>query len=380
MERLSLGIVGTSRKPAERRLPIHPDHLERIDPDLRARISLERGYGHSFEISDERLAKQVGHLRSREELFAACEVVVLPKPAVEDLHELPAGGVLWGWPHSVQQDAIAQAAIDRRLTLIAWEGMHYWTAEGGFRQHVFHKNNELAGYSSVIHALQCSGSTGAYGRELDAAVMGFGAAGRGAVRALLALGLHDVAVLTHRSVPAVADPIPPARLVHYERDSDDSTRMVVLGDSECQPVAQFLAEYDLVVNCVLQDPDAPLMFITSDELGLFSPKSLIVDVSCDEAMGFSWARPTSFAEPMFTVGPGVRYYAVDNSPSYLWNSATWEISEALIPFLAPIMAGAAAWEANETIRRAIDIKDGRVQNAKILTFQSRSSDFPYPKL
>ncbi|MBV8943385.1 MAG: N(5)-(carboxyethyl)ornithine synthase [Solirubrobacterales bacterium] len=380
MERLSLGIVGTSRKPAERRLPIHPDHLERIDPDLRARISLERGYGHSFEISDERLAKQVGHLRSREELFAACEVVVLPKPAVEDLHELPAGGVLWGWPHSVQQDAIAQAAIDRRLTLIAWEGMHYWTAEGGFRQHVFHKNNELAGYSSVIHALQCSGSTGAYGRELDAAVMGFGAAGRGAVRALLALGLHDVAVLTHRSVPAVADPIPPARLVHYERDSDDPSRMVVLGDSERQPVAQFLAEYDLVVNCVLQDPDAPLMFITSDELGLFSPKSLIVDVSCDEAMGFSWARPTSFAEPMFTVGPGVRYYAVDNSPSYLWNSATWEISEALIPFLAPIMAGAAAWEANETIRRAIDIKDGRVQNAKILTFQSRSSDFPYPKL
>ena len=380
MERLSLGIVGTSRKPAERRLPIHPDHLERIDPDLRARISLERGYGHSFEISDERLAKQVGHLRSREELFAACEVVVLPKPAVEDLNELPAGGVLWGWPHSVQQDAIAQAAIDRRLTLIAWEGMHYWTAEGGFRQHVFHKNNELAGYSSVIHALQCSGSTGAYGRELDAAVMGFGAAGRGAVRALLALGLHDVAVLTHRSVPAVADPIPPARLVHYERDSDDPSRMVVLGDSERQPVAQFLAEYDLVVNCVLQDPDAPLMFITSDELGLFSPKSLIVDVSCDEAMGFSWARPTSFAEPMFTVGPGVRYYAVDNSPSYLWNSATWEISEALIPFLAPIMAGAAAWEANETIRRAIDIKDGRVQNAKILTFQSRSSDFPYPKL
>ncbi|MBV8734631.1 MAG: alanine dehydrogenase, partial [Solirubrobacterales bacterium] len=112
----------------------------------------------------------------------------------------------------------------------------------------------------------------------------------------------------------------------------------------------------------------------------FSPGSLIVDVSCDQGMGFSWARPTSFADPVFTVGSNMCYYAVDHSPSLLWNSATWEISEALIPFLAPIMAGAAAWEANETIRRAIDIKDGRVQNAKILTFQSRSSDFPYPKL
>ena len=29
---------------------------------------------------------------------------------------------------------------------------------------------------------------------------------------------------------------------------------------------------------------------------------------------------------MFTVGGGIHYYAVDHSPSLLWNSATWEIS------------------------------------------------------
>ena len=52
---------------------------------------------------------------------------------------------------------------------------------------------------------------------------------------------------------------------------------------------------------------------------------------------------TSFADPMFTVGAGVHYYAVDHSPSYLWNSATWEISEALIPFLATVMSGDDAW-------------------------------------
>jgi len=50
-------------------------------------------------------------------------------------------------------------------------------------------------------------------------------------------------------------------------------------------------------------------------------------------MGFEWARPTSFAEPMFAVGQAMHYYGVDHSPSYLWNSATWEISEALIPHL-----------------------------------------------
>lgn len=307
-------------------------------------------------------------------------MVVLPKPSVEDLNQLSPGRALWGWPHAVQDEAIAQTAIDRRLTLIAWEAMHHWTRDGSFRLHVFHKNNELAGYCSVMHALQLAGSTGAYGPELRAAVISFGAAGRGAVRSLLALGVHDVTVLTHRSIAAVADPIPPARLVHSELDPRDPCRMVVLSDSGARPVAEFLAGFDVIVNCILQDTDAPLMFVTTDELDLFSSRSLIVDVSCDEGMGFSWARPTSFAEPMITIGPQVRYYAVDHSPSYLWNSATWEISEALIPFLAPVMTGRGAWETNQTIRRAVEIKDGRVQNHKILSFQSRAPDYPHPRL
>jgi hypothetical protein len=73
------------------------------------------------------------------------------------------------------------------------------------------------------------------------------------------------------------------------------------------------------------------------------------------------------------------YYAVDHSPCYLWNSATWEISEALIPFLATVMSGGDAWDADLTVRRAIEIRAGVVQNPKILSFQSRSSAFPYPK-
>jgi alanine dehydrogenase len=121
------------------------------------------------------------------------------------------------------------------------------------------------------------------------------------------------------------------------------------------------------------------MFVTADEVAEFPAGRLIVDVSCDEGMGFEWARPTSFAAPTFAVGSGVHYYAVDHSPSYLWNSATWEISEALIPFLPAVMAGNAGWGASETLRRAIEIKDGEVLNPKILSFQSRSSEFPYPK-
>jgi alanine dehydrogenase len=379
MEQLSLGVVATSRKRDEYRLAIHPEHLGWIDTDLRRRIFIERGYGRRFGISDDQLAPQVGGLRSREQIIDECDAVVLPKPTEEDLDAMAPGKVLWGWPHCVQDAVITQAAIDRRLTLIAWEAMNYWTDEGHFSLHVFHKNNELAGYCSVVHALQLMGTTGAYGRRLRAAVISFGATARGAVTALFALGVHDVTVLTHRGVASVASPMAPARLVHYDRDPDHPGRTLALNTPAGGSVAEALAEHDIIVNCILQDTDEPLVFVSRDELGLFRPGSLFIDVSCDEGMGFEWARPTSFADPMLTLPGGARYYAVDHSPSYLWNSATWEISEALIPYLATIMSGEDAWDADMTIRRAIEIRAGVVQNHKILSFQSRSSTFPYPR-
>ena len=338
---------------------------------------LERGYGDRFGFGDEQLAPLVCGMRSREELFAECDVLLLPKPLAEDLETLRRGQVVWGWPHCVQDQRMTQLAIDRGLTLIAWEAMNHWTDEGNFSVHVFHKSNELAGYCSVLHALQLLGSTGDYGRRLRAAVISFGATARGAIRALSALGISDVTVLTQRSVSAVASPFASVRMRHFERDLANPSRTLALEPPEPGPLAEVLAEYDLVVNCILQDTDEPLMFVMDEEVGLFSPGTLFVDVSCDEGMGFEWARPTSFADPMFTVGQGLHYYAVDHSPSFLWNSATWEISEALLEYLPIVMSGPPAWDADETIRRAIEIREGRILNPLILSFQGRSETYPY---
>jgi len=197
---------------------------------------------------------------------------------------------------------------------------------------------------------------------------------------LKALGVTDIHVLTHRDVTAVASPIHPARMVHFERDPSDPARCHALGENGRVPLAAYLAGFDIVVNCVLQDTRAPLMFITGADLAAFSPGSLIIDVSCDAGMGFSWARPTSFADPMFTVGSNIHYYAVDHSPSLLWDSATWEISNALLPYLKTVLGGPAAWASDETIRQAIEIRDGVIQNPAILDFQHRAPQYPHPRL
>ena len=134
---------------------------------------------------------------------------------------------MWGWPHCVQDVELTQVAIDRRLTLIAWEAMNHWQSDGGFGLHVFHKNNELAGYCSVLHAMQLCGSTGDYGRRLSAVVIGFGATARGAVTALNAHGVHDVRVLTHRDTAAVGSPIPSVDLLQLQPDDTSPADSIV---------------------------------------------------------------------------------------------------------------------------------------------------------
>ena len=373
----TLGVMATSRKENEHRLPIHPRHFDRIDVELRERIILETGYGSRFGFTDAQLAPLVGRVAPREQLIGEADVVLLPKPQHSDLAELSDGQVLWGWPHCVQDPAITQLAIDRRLTLIAFEAMNHWAGDSGFGLHVFHKNNELAGYCSVLQALQLTGSTGDYGRRLRAVVIGFGATARGAVTALNAHGVHDVQVLTNRGVAAVGSPIHSVRIVQFDHDDTEPFLSHVITDRGRVPLAPYLAENDIVVNCTLQDTAAPLMYLNDEDLDLFRPGSLVVDVSCDEGMGFTWARPTSFDEPMFDVGDHIRYYGVDHSPSYLWDSATWEISEALLPFLPTVMAGPAAWDRDETVRRAIEIRDGHIVNPSILAFQDRSPVYPH---
>ena len=374
---LSLGVIGSSAKENEHRLPLHPEHLARIPRALQQRITLEHGYGDRFRYADSELADSVAGFASRDEILAGSDIVILPKPQHEDVAAMGPGTVLWGWPHCVQDPVITQLAIDRRLTLIAFEAMNHWTVDGAVGLHVFHKNNELAGYCSVLQALELTGSTGDYGRRLSAVVIGFGATARGAVTALNAHGVHDIAVLTNRGVAAVGSPIHRVLIRQFDHDPEPPHLSHVITDRGRVPLAGYLAENDIVVNCTLQDTANPLMFLTTADLAQFRRGSLIVDVSCDEGMGFEWATPTTFDEPMFTVGNAIDYYAVDHSPSYLWNSATWENSEALLPFLPLVMAGPEAWDADETISRAIEILDGQVVNPAILAFQGRASVHPY---
>jgi hypothetical protein len=280
----------------------------------------------------------------------------------------------------VQQREIAQVAIDRRLTLLAWEAMYHWGPDGGRELHTFYKNNELAGYCSVLHALELLGADGFYGPRRRVAVLGFGSASRGAVHALEGRGFRKIVVYTQRPPHLVHDQHFGCRYHQMRRPAEPGgPATAVLEDGVARDLAAELARAEILVNGTLQDTDDPLMYLRDGEEEGLAPGSLIVDVSCDEGMGFGFARPTSFESPTFRVGcrEQILYYGVDHSPTYLWDSASWEISEALLPYLEAVMSGPQAWAGNATLERAIEIRQGVVRNKKLLSFQQRSPDYPH---
>ena len=380
MTLLTIGVVGSSLKENEYRVPIHPHHIDWMSDKVRAQLFFERGYGEPFGIDDAAiLAQGVGGVTDRNALFTDLDVILLPKPTQQDFDMLREGSILWGWPHCVQQREFTQTAIDQHLTLIAWEAMYKWSQRGTRQLHIFYRNNEMAGYAGVLDALRLVGRDGKYGPSQKAAVISFGSVSRGALFALKGRGFTDITVYTQRPTHLVSHKIMGVTYHQIQRNGPEGL-LCLHPDGTEHPFVEELGEADVIVNGILQDTDNPLMYFKKGESDQLKPQSLIVDVSCDKGMGFPFARPTTFEEPVFQVGPEVDYYAVDHTPSYLWKSASWEISESLLPFLPIVAGGPERWAENETIRRAIEIRDGVIQNPKILSFQQRTAEYPHRAL
>ena len=365
MNKLSFGVIGTSRKENEQRLPIHPDHISQIPKEIREQLIFEIGYGKSIGVSDEKIASLTGGVASRFEILKNIGNIILAKPVLQDLIDIKEGSIIWGWSHCVQQKEITQVAIDKKLTLLAFEDMYSLQDDKKTRLHTFWQNNELAGYCAVLHALQLKGTDGRYGDQKKILVIGFGAVSRGAIYALQGLGYRDITVCVRRTISDLQDVINGCKYITISENLSENKKLIKL-----------ISKSDVVVNGMLQNPNNPMMFIDKKNFTKIKPRSLIIDVSCDEGMGFFFSKPTTFKEPMFKI-ESIDYYGVDHTPTYLWESASKTISEAVINYLPNVILNKENGAKNKTLENAINIKKGMIQNDDIILFQNREKAYPY---
>ena len=249
--------------------------------------------------------------------------------------------------------------------------------DGAIGRHTFYKNNEMAGYCAVLHALQLKGVDGHYGNQRKVIIFSFGAVSRGAIYALKAHGFRDITICIQRPDHEVREEVLDCHYVRIALGDDGDARMLeVEHDGATRPLSELISESDIIINGTFQEPNNPLMFVTEEEKSCLRPGCLIIDVSCDEGMGFYFAKPTTFREPMFKVEQ-VDYYAVDHTPSYLWESASRAISAALVVHIPSVLEGRDSWQRERDHRRAVNIDAGVVVKPDILSFQHRQPDYPH---
>lgn len=377
MTLLKMGVIGTSKKEDERRVPIHPEHLVRLPESIRNQLIFEKGYGKPFNMDDEQISELTGGLASRDEILTDLGSAIIAKPILSDLEKIKDGGVIWGYPHCAQQTDITQTAIDKKLTLIAFEDMHAWYPSGQVGRHTFYKNNEMAGYSAVIHALQLKGIDGHYGNQRKVIIFSFGGVSRGAIYALKAHGFRDITICIQRPDHMVREEVLDVHYVRIRKGKEHEPRMLVVEHNGTErPLLDLINESEIIINGTFQDTDNPMNYVNEDEKSCLSPGSLIIDISCDEGMGFYFAKPTTFKHPLLSIDK-IDYYAVDHTPSYYWESASRSISAALIVHVPSVIKGRTSWQENKTIHNAINIDRGVIVKSNILRFQNRASDYPH---
>ncbi len=377
MTLLTMGVIGTSKKEDERRVPLHPEHLNRLPEYIRSQLIFEKGYGAPFNIDDEEISEQTGGIATRSEILSDIGSAIIAKPILSDLEELKEGGILWGYPHCAQQMPITQKAIDKKLTLIAFEDMYVWHPDGHIGRHTFYKNNEIAGYSAVIHALQLKGIDGHYGNQRKVIIFSFGAVSRGAIYALKAHGFRDITICIQRPDHLVREEVLDVHYARIKKGKENEPRLLVVEhDGTERPLLDLIHESEIIINGTYQDTNDPMNYVNENEKSYLKPGTLIIDVSCDEGMGFYFAKPATFKKPIISIDK-VDYYAVDHTPSYYWESASRSISAALIVHLPSVINGRTSWKQNKTIQNAINIDKGVIVKDTILRFQNRKTAYPH---
>jgi N5-(carboxyethyl)ornithine synthase len=372
---MKIGLIKTSLKENEKRIPLLPMYIEQIDSSIRSDMYFESGYGLDFGYEDKKLTGLGCRILSRSDIFNECDTVILAKPVMEDLVSMKENQVIWGWLHCVQQTAIAQKAIDKKLTLIAWESMFKWSKGGEKLMHIFYRNNEIAGYASVHHALNIYGMDGNYGKKLSVGIIGYGSVSRGAVNGLLTRGYLDIVVYSKRPVGEIKDK--QINLTYKQIFTEGNEIFVFDEKGKHTLFIDSLSNHDIICNGVFQDPLNPLMFVNEENMGKIKDNTLIIDISCDENMGFFFAKPTTFENPSFILERNIRYYSVDHTPTFFREAASNEISIALLPYLKVIHGGPEMWSKNETIAKAIEIQDGNIINTAIIEYQNRDKVWPF---
>ena len=132
-------------------------------------------------------------------------------------------------------------------------------------------------------------------------------------------------------------------------------------------IAEQVARADLVIGAVLRPGGRAPHVVTREMIRAMTPGSVVVDVAVDQGGCIETTRPTTHADPVYTVD-GVVHYCVANMPAAVPVTATAALCNATLPYVVQLADRGltSALREDPGLRPGVNIRDGKLVNAAVV--------------
>ena len=292
-------------------------------------VFIETGAGEGSSIGDdEYVAEGVKILPNADEVWGNAEMVLKVKePIAEEYSRMREGQTLFTYLHLAADKPLTEELINRKVTAIAYETVQL--PSGGLP--LLYPMSEVAGCLAPqvgAHALmRAQGGRGVLlggvGGVANAKVVIIGAGVSGQNAANIALGMGADVTLLDTDLDKL-------RMSFWRYNN----RVHGLASSKLA-IQQQVMEADMVIGAVLIPGAAAPKLVSNELVAQMKPGAVLVDIAVDQGGCFEDTRPTTHADPTYTVHDST-FYCVANMPDAVPNTSTYALTNATLPYVVAV--------------------------------------------
>ncbi|MER0171171.1 MAG: alanine dehydrogenase [Nitrosomonas sp.] len=301
-------------------------------------VMVQKNAGMQIDLSDDKYRSAGAEIvDAPQEIYAKADLIVKVKePQASELPLLREGQVLFTYLHLAPDPVQTKALMDSGCIAIAYETVT--DSFGGLP--LLAPMSEVAGRMAIqagAHALELDqggrgvllgGVSGVPAARV--VILGGGVVGTNAAR--IAMGVEAHVTVLDKSIHRLQQ-------LDFQYGSKINTVF-----STVDALEEHVSAADLVIGAVLVPGGAAPKLVSRDLVSRMNRGAVLVDVAIDQGGCFATSKPTSLADPIFTVD-GVVHYCVSNMPGAVARTSTFALNNATLPFVLAL--------ANKGYRKAL---------------------------
>ena len=262
-------------------------------------------------------------LETADDVWDSGELILKVKePIADEYHRMRKGQILFTYLHLAASRPCTQALLDSGVTSVAYETVQLRTAPAAARPDVGGgRPARSAGRRVQPDALQRRARRAA-GRRAGRRP----GQGRRDRRRRLRPNAAQVAVGMGADVTIMDINVDRLRQI----DAIYQGRLKTLV-SNVYEIEQAVLEADLVIGAVLIPGAKAPKLVSNHLVSRMKPGSVLVDIAIDQGGCFEDSRPTTHAEPTYTVHDSI-FYCVANMPGSVPNTSTYALTNVTLPY------------------------------------------------